>query len=183
MPDLSQIEWIDGTVYDIKDPVARQQSAGSGAAIVSITRSGTVFTATRADGTSFTFTQKDDDTTYAAGTGIGISGNTISNTAITSLIRVERTVDNITIPANSSQDVVIPITPPTGYQYLACAAIEIRNASDGGTGESHCATGEFHTSDNATQFHAYIHNTGSSAAKILVKIQLALANGVTFVNS
>jgi len=36
--------------------------------IKNITRSGTTFTATRANGTTFTFTQQDNNTTYSAAT-------------------------------------------------------------------------------------------------------------------
>lgn len=47
-------------------------------AIVSITRSGTTFTATKVDGTTTTFTQQDNNTTYSAGTGLTLSGTTFS---------------------------------------------------------------------------------------------------------
>lgn len=49
--------------------------ANTSDAIKEITRNGTTFTATRADDTTFTFTQQDTNTTYSAGTGIEISGN------------------------------------------------------------------------------------------------------------
>lgn len=49
-------------------------------AIKSITRSGTTFTATRYDNTTFTFTQKDDDTTYTAATAT--PKNIITTTAV-----------------------------------------------------------------------------------------------------
>lgn len=47
-------------------------------AVDTITRSGTTFTATRADGTTFTFDQKDDNTTYTAGSGLQLSGTEFS---------------------------------------------------------------------------------------------------------
>ena len=50
------------------------EDAGQPDAVVNITRSGNTFTATRADGTTFTFTQKDDNTKY----GLSISGHTVS---------------------------------------------------------------------------------------------------------
>lgn len=43
-------------------------------AIKSITRSGTTFTATHLDGTTSTFTQQDNNTTYSAGAGLTLSG-------------------------------------------------------------------------------------------------------------
>lgn len=48
-------------------------------AIKSITRSGTTFTYTCIDGTTGTFTQQDNNTTYSAGTGISFSGTTINH--------------------------------------------------------------------------------------------------------
>lgn len=47
-------------------------------AIVNISRNGTTFTATKVDGTTMTFTQQDNNTTYSAGTGISLSGTTFS---------------------------------------------------------------------------------------------------------
>lgn len=47
-------------------------------AIKSITRSGTTFTYTCLDGTTGTFTQQDNNTTYSAGTGLSLSGTTFS---------------------------------------------------------------------------------------------------------
>lgn len=77
MPDISQLEWIDGTVYNIKDASARNSITNLGNPIVNITRNNLTFTATRADGTTFTFTQKDDDTKYTAGTAIKINSNNV----------------------------------------------------------------------------------------------------------
>lgn len=77
MPDISQLEWIDGTVYNIKDASARNSIANLGNPIVNITRNNLTFTATRADGTTFTFTQKDDDTKYTAGNAIKINSNNV----------------------------------------------------------------------------------------------------------
>ena len=54
-------------------------------AIKSITRSGTTFTYTTLGGSTGTFTQQDNNTTYSAGTGISISSNTITNTGVTSV--------------------------------------------------------------------------------------------------
>lgn len=49
-------------------------------AVVGITRSGTTFTMTKADGTTSTFTQQDNNTTYTANTGIKLSGTTFQHT-------------------------------------------------------------------------------------------------------
>ena len=48
-------------------------------AIKSITRSGTTFTYTCIDGTTGTFTQQDNNTTYSAGTGLSLSGTTFNH--------------------------------------------------------------------------------------------------------
>lgn len=77
MPNISQLEWIDGAVYNIKDASARNSITNLGNPIVNITRNNLTFTATRADGTTFTFTQKDDDTKYTAGTAIKINSNNV----------------------------------------------------------------------------------------------------------
>lgn len=49
-------------------------------AIKNITRSGTTFTATRTDDTTFTFSQQDNNTTYSAGKGLALSGTTFRTT-------------------------------------------------------------------------------------------------------
>lgn len=54
-------------------------------AINGITRSGTTFTYTCMDGTTGTFTQQDNNTTYTAGTGLSLSGTTFNNTGVTSI--------------------------------------------------------------------------------------------------
>ena len=58
---------------------------GASKAIKSITRSGTTFTYTCLDGTTGTFTQQDNNTTYSAGTGISLSGTTFSNSGVRSI--------------------------------------------------------------------------------------------------
>lgn len=89
MADISSIKLPDGTAYTVKDSTARnhisnksnphgvtksQVGLGSVAnydqskAIKSITRSGKTFTATALDGTTFTFTQQDNNTTYGVAT-------------------------------------------------------------------------------------------------------------------
>lgn len=73
-------------------------------AIKSITRSGTTFTYTKLDGTTGTFTQQDNNTTYTGGTGISVSGTTISNTGVTS---VNGSTGAVTISANSYPQVAV----------------------------------------------------------------------------
>lgn len=89
MADISSIKIPSGTEYTVKDSTARnhignkknphgvtkaQVGLGNVAnynqskAIESITRSGTTFTATALDGTTTTFTQQDNDTTYSIAT-------------------------------------------------------------------------------------------------------------------
>lgn len=89
MADVSSIKIPSGATYAVKDSTARSHIAnksnphgvtktqvglGSVAnydqskAIKSITRSGTTFTATALDGTTFTFTQRDYNTTYGVAT-------------------------------------------------------------------------------------------------------------------
>ena len=89
MADISSIKLQNGTTYTVKDSTARshignksnphrvtkaQVGLGKVAnydqskAIKSITRSGTTFTATALDGTTTTFTQQDNDTTYSIAT-------------------------------------------------------------------------------------------------------------------
>lgn len=56
--------------------------AGNG--ISNITRSGTTFTVTRANGSTFTFNQQDTNTTYSAGTGLSLNGTQFNNTGVIS---------------------------------------------------------------------------------------------------
>lgn len=72
---ISHIELPDGTSYDIRDPNIEDTKADKSDAIKNITRSGTTFTATRADDTTFTFTQQDNNTTYSAGTALTLDSN------------------------------------------------------------------------------------------------------------
>ena len=72
----------DGTNTKLKDTISSINTsigtkAATSDAIKNITRSGTTFTATRADNTTFTFTQQ--DTTYSAGTALTLSGTTINH--------------------------------------------------------------------------------------------------------
>lgn len=89
MADISSIKLPSGTTCNVKDSTARshiwnennphgvtKEQVGLGnvenydqsKAIKSITRSGTTFTATALDGTRFTFTQQDSNTTYGVAT-------------------------------------------------------------------------------------------------------------------
>ena len=56
--------------------------------IVNITRSGTTFTAKRASGSTFTFTQQDTNTTYSANNGVGLSGTTFYNSGVRGVSQV-----------------------------------------------------------------------------------------------
>lgn len=79
-------------------------------AIADISRSGTTFTATRVDGTKFTFTQQDNNTTYSGNNGVGLSGTTFYNTGVraTSIngnylrVNTNGTNADLTIPYASS---------------------------------------------------------------------------------
>ena len=53
--------------------------AGISDAIKNITRDGTTFTATRANNTTFTFNQQDNNTTYSAGTAMSLNGTTFNH--------------------------------------------------------------------------------------------------------
>lgn len=89
MADISSLKVPSGKTYMLKDSTARshisnksnphgvtkaQLGLGNVAnydqskAIKSITRSGTTFTATALDGTKFTFSQQDNNTTYGVAT-------------------------------------------------------------------------------------------------------------------
>ena len=78
--DISLSDRWDGTHFSLKETVSSiNTSIGTKAdksdAIKNITRSGTTFTATRANGTTFSFTQQDNNTTYAAGTALSLDSN------------------------------------------------------------------------------------------------------------
>ena len=60
------------------------QTAANGA-IKALSVSGKTITYTKGDGTTGTITTQDTNTTYSAGTGISISGTTISNSGVTSV--------------------------------------------------------------------------------------------------
>lgn len=89
MADISSLKVPSGTTYTLKDSTARShisskrnphgvtkaqvglgnvENYDQSKAIKSITRSGTTFTATALDETTFTFTQQDSNTTYEVAT-------------------------------------------------------------------------------------------------------------------
>lgn len=68
-------------------------------AIKSISRNGTTFTATRLNGSTFTFDQKDDNTTYTASDGVKLTGTNFTNSGVRAV--VESTVNgNINVNTN-----------------------------------------------------------------------------------
>lgn len=72
---------VTGTAGKVAwDNVSSKPSYYDAKAIKAITRSNTTFTYTCMDGTTGTFTQQDNNTTYSAGTGITLSGTTFSLT-------------------------------------------------------------------------------------------------------
>lgn len=123
-------------------------------AIKSISRSGTTFTATALDGTTSTFTQQDNNTTYAAGTGVTISG---SNNAI-----------NVTYGSAAS---------------TACQGNDSR-LSNSRTPTSHASTGTGYGAGNASNYghvklsDTYTSNVGAAANSIGAS-QTALYNVYT----
>ena len=70
-------------------------------AIKSITRSGTTFTATALDGTTSSFTQQDNNTTYGANNGVGLSGTTFYNTGVRAIAE-GTTAGTINVNTNGS---------------------------------------------------------------------------------
>ena len=62
LENVTDTQTLDGIIAGINTEIAKK--AGKSDAITSISRSGTTFTATRADGTTFTFSQQDNNTTY-----------------------------------------------------------------------------------------------------------------------
>lgn len=83
---VENTDTLDGIIAGINTEIAKK--ADKGDSIKNITRSGNTFTATRADGTTFTFTQTDNNTTYtfAGGTNkftVTPSGGTAQEVTIT----------------------------------------------------------------------------------------------------
>lgn len=70
--------------------IGNVENLAQGKAIKSITRSGTTFTYTCLDGTTGTFTQQDNNTTYSAGAGLALSGTTFK----TSVPRVAKSCNS-----------------------------------------------------------------------------------------
>ena len=112
-------------------------------AIKSITRSGTTFTYTTLGGSTGTFTQQDNNTTYSAGTGISISSNKISNTGVTS---VNGQTGAVTVSATSYPQVAVAhgnrttvnctrsgnnVILPSGGTWYYITASEDKNGSAG----------------------------------------------------
>lgn len=95
-------------------------------AIKSITRSGTTFTYTTLGGSTGTFTQQDNNTTYSAGTGISISSNKITNTGVTS---VNGQTGAVTVGATSYPQVSIAIPTENKYVNFASYISNINNKS------------------------------------------------------
>lgn len=73
------------TINGSQQTVSSALNSIFGNGVKSISRSGTTFTATRLDGTTFTFDQQDNNTTYSASTGLSLSSNafSIKNSGVT----------------------------------------------------------------------------------------------------
>ena len=91
-------------------------------AVKTITRSGTTFTATCIDGSTFSFTQQDNNTTYAAKDGIALNSNTFSNTGVRA-IATGATAGTINVNTNGS----------TAEVAVKDAASAIKNITRSGT--------------------------------------------------
>lgn len=113
MADISSLRLSDNQTYYFKD----------NSAIVSISRSGNTYTATRHDGTTFEFTQKDDNTTYTFEDGVNSFTVTPSNgTAQT--VTVTPSIPN----ATQSSDGLMSATDKTKLDGVANGAEVNQNA-------------------------------------------------------
>ena len=113
MADISSVKLQDNQTYYFKD----------NSAIVSISRSGNTYTATRHDGTTFEFTQKDDNTTYTFEDGVNSFTVTPSNgTAQT--VTVTPSIPN----ATQSSDGLMSATDKTKLDGVANGAEVNQNA-------------------------------------------------------
>lgn len=113
MADISSVKLQDNQTYYFKD----------NSAIVSISRSGNTYTATRHDGTTFEFTQKDDNTTYTFENGTNCFTVTPSNgTAQT--VTITPSIPN----ATQSSDGLMSATDKTKLDGVATGAEVNQNA-------------------------------------------------------
>ena len=104
-------------------------------AIKGITRSGTTFTYTCMDGTTGTFTQQDNNTTYSAGTGISLSGTTFSNSGVRAISTGSQ---NGTISVNTNGTVVdVKVANLGTAAYASSGAFALANHTHNYAASSH----------------------------------------------
>ena len=155
---VEDTETLDGIIAGINTEIAKKADKSS--AITNITRNGTTFTATRADGTTFTFSQQDNNTTYtfAGGTNkftVTPSGGTAQEVAVTPSIS-----NNVTYSGTLSSGQVavydgtagkikasgytIAASVPSGAKFTD-TTYSSKAAASGGTDVSLVTTGEKYT--------------------------------------
>lgn len=155
---VEDTETLDGIIAGINTEIAKKADKSS--AITGISRSGTTFTATRADGTTFTFSQQDNNTTYtfAGGTNkftVTPSGGTAQEVAVTPSISNNVTYSGTitsgqvavydgTAGKIKASGYTIAASVPSGAKFTD-TTYSSKSAASGGTDVSLVTTGEKHT--------------------------------------
>lgn len=126
-------------------------------AITNITRSGTTFTATRANGGTFTFSQQDNNTTYSAGGGLSLSGTTFKLAAdcITFVVK------SFTTPTSSgSKSYGFGAIIPSGYKLNPYYPVNIQISGDA---SSYVTDNSLSVSGTSVTLNYYLVNAQSRA--------------------
>lgn len=172
----NSLETTDKTVVGAINELNTNKAAKTDA-IKNITRNGTTFTATRADDTTFTFTQQDNNTTtgttYTAGnvpnnTTFGTNGS-IKNSydaLITRTTTLVKTVNSgnysITAGAQSSHNASVSFTAPAGYTLVGL--FDVQTSYSGYVREvSSSSIGSSYSSNTTVSANVCVANTYSTS--------------------
>lgn len=155
--------------------VLNDGKAAKSEAIKNITRSGTTFTATKADGSTFTFTQQDTNTTYSDATtsahGLMTAADKTKLNGISASAKnvkvVYHTADNISISAGSYYSNGVISAAQSGWTLIGVVGHNIDNASSSGTGWTYCYLQRAYVSSNDIIF-AIGNRSASNNAKVKV---------------
>lgn len=106
------------------------------------------------------------------------AGELLMNTILKDIVTTrEYSIDNQSIPVNTTNEITIPVTPNDGYKLLlGVSGVFITNATSSGSGSTSCVISSFwHT---GTEVLVRVRNLGSSAAKVKLTIKQLMVRDI-----
>lgn len=141
--------------------IGNVENLAQGKAIKSITRSGTTFTYTCLDGTTGTFTQQDNNTTYSAGAGLALNGTTFK---LRSCYAKDNTTDAASKPWHKFASVTI--NSGAGDKFISFIVYESITGANRGILQFRCRVNSS-VSDNESATLAWLVKWGLDSSKFV----------------